>query len=82
MNAQEKKAEKIIRMAYKNGGSVNLSILKFMNNEDRISPQVTQILSAYGSMTSSQIDSNYGWDVFKLNEKGMNFVKNKMFREE
>ena len=50
MNSPQKEAAKIIKLAYKNGGSINLSVLKFTNNKDKIASEVTHILSAYGYM--------------------------------
>lgn len=81
MNSPQKEAAKIIKLAYKNGGSINLSVLKFTHNKDKIASEVTHILSAYGYMTSNTVDSNFGWEIYKLSEKGMELAKKGVFNE-
>ena len=81
MNSPQKEAAKIIKLAYKNGGSINLSVLKFTHNKDKIASEVTHILSAYGYMTSNAVDSNFGWEIYKLSEKGMELAKKGVFNE-
>lgn len=79
MEIFEKISEKIILSAYKNGGTLEYSLVQKLLDDDNIVTNVLNVLSCYGTFCSYTLDSPNGWDYYQLTEKGMDFAREGCF---
>lgn len=76
MKYYEKKADKIILAARKNGGRISYDNALQTVGADNISNEIEDVLSIYGEIYSNTFGiSNAAWDTYRLNEKGMRFAR-------
>ncbi|MEG2151244.1 MAG: hypothetical protein RRY36_08510 [Bacteroidaceae bacterium] len=77
----ELKAELIMRLAYKNGGIVEIEdVLNVVDHDlSYISDEVMCLLDFYGKTYDNTLSSKYGWTNYNLNYVGMEFARNGCF---
>lgn len=81
MDLEEEIAERIIRQAFEKGGEVVFADTELKGCTDRdLLQKVNLLLSLYGAMNN--ITTLDRWGIFKLNEKGIRFVRQGGFNGE
>lgn len=81
MNIEEEIAERIIKQAFNEGGEVIFTDTDLKGCTDRaLLQKVNLLLSLYGAMNN--ITTLDRWGIFKLNEKGIRFIRQGGFKGE
>lgn len=81
MDLEEEIVERIIRQAFEKGGEVVFADTELKGCTDRdLLQKVNLLLSLYGAMNN--ITTLDRWGIFKLNEKGIRFVRQGGFKGE
>lgn len=81
MNIEEEIAERIIKQAFNEGGEVIFTDTELKGCTDRaLLQKVNLLLSLYGAMNN--ITTLDRWGIFKLNEKGIRFIRQGGFKGE
>lgn len=81
MDIEEEIAERIIKQAFNEGGEVIFTDTELKGCTDRaLLQKVNLLLSLYGAMNN--ITTLDRWSIFKLNEKGIRFIRQGGFNGE
>lgn len=81
MGREEEIAERIVRQAFDDGGEVVFTDTELKGCTDRkLLQKVNLLLSLYGELTC--VTTADRWGMFKMNEKGMRFIKQGGFKGE
>ena len=78
MTDKEKKADKLLKLAYKNNGYILVKdvLQEFDNDISYIDESVLTLIEPYGAFGSNELDSLYGWNYYRLSHDGYIFAKN------
>lgn len=82
MMEHEQKAELIIMTAYRNGGYITIEDVLNKFDASYISEAVVGLLDCYGKTGANVLNSQYGWNWYKLSDKGMEFARKGAFSGE
>lgn len=81
MNIEEEISERIIRQAFEGGGEVIFTDTELKGCTDRnLLQKVNLQLSLYGAI--NEITTLGRWSIFKINEKGIRFIRQGGFKGE
>lgn len=81
MNIEEEISERIIRQAFQRGGEVIFTDTELKGCTDRnLLQKVNLQLSLYGAI--NEITTLGRWSIFKINEKGIRFIRQGGFKGE